>query len=245
MPVLTNVTINKVWTGKAGEGQYGPWQAYNFKVEGHDEKFGYFQSGSKPTPREGMVLELLQYETKQNGDYINHNVKKMDVASGGAAPAAGSQSPEIRGNGSGYQLAQAVKGYQIAYQGLGKFVGTPGATPEENHARIIAQYALMERWAQERAKAENNPAGELIKAIDAAGLGPHREPFERWLAAHYKKPSLLDLGQAEVIHGVIHLSKAIAKYREQAEAEMDLQRGEGIIGEPEYPPDEPEDVCPF
>ena len=106
MPALANMVITKVWPGKSGVGTYGPWQAYNFKVTGREEKFGYFGGGSKPTPVEGMLLEVLQYETVQNGEYTNHNVKIFQPAKGQAAPTptqpATSAPTPSQGATSGY-----------------------------------------------------------------------------------------------------------------------------------------------
>ena len=74
---LANKTIGKVYKGKTGEGQYGPWVAWNFYVEGDDRKFSYFSGGKKPEPFEGAFIQMLKYETVTKGKYTNHNVKEM------------------------------------------------------------------------------------------------------------------------------------------------------------------------
>ena len=81
MPTLTNVIVNKVYKGASGEGQYGPWQAYNFYVKGDDRKFSCFDS--KLAPVEGMAIVALEYEEEQSQSkkdgkwYTNNNVKTV------------------------------------------------------------------------------------------------------------------------------------------------------------------------
>ena len=74
---LGNVTIGKVYKGKAGDGEYGPWQAWNFYVEGDDRKFSYFSGGKKPEPFEGAFIKMAKFETVTKGQYTNHNIKEM------------------------------------------------------------------------------------------------------------------------------------------------------------------------
>jgi len=86
---LTNVTIQRVYEGVSGtntkpDGSSWDWTAYNFYLDGDGEnrKFGYFQSGNKPVPLPGMNITLLEYDISQDGEYTNHNVKKMTLAQG-------------------------------------------------------------------------------------------------------------------------------------------------------------------
>lgn len=74
---IANKTITKVYKGKTGEGQYGPWVAWNFNIEGDDRKFSYFSGGKKPEPFEGAFIAMMKYETVTKGKYTNHNVKEM------------------------------------------------------------------------------------------------------------------------------------------------------------------------
>ena len=74
---LGNVTIGKVYKGKAGDGEYGPWQAWNFYVEGDERKFSYFSGGKKPEPFEGAFIKMAKFETVTKGQYTNHNIKEM------------------------------------------------------------------------------------------------------------------------------------------------------------------------
>ena len=79
MPELTNLEISKVYEGKSGEGQYGPWTAYNFYFKGGEKKFSYFSGGSKPVPVVGMKVMYLKYEVVTKGEYTNNNVTEMRV----------------------------------------------------------------------------------------------------------------------------------------------------------------------
>ena len=101
---LNGVTITKVFKGKSGEGKYGPWQGYNFYIDDPDwkeQKFSYLQSGKKPVPEEGMKVDL-EFETKQNGEYTNYDVKKLSAAGSGEKPKpkpAGKATSPGTGNG--------------------------------------------------------------------------------------------------------------------------------------------------
>ena len=74
---LANKKITKVYRGKSGEGQYGPWQAWNLYIDGDDRKFAYFSGGKKPEPFEGAFIQMMKFETVTKGKYTNHNVKEM------------------------------------------------------------------------------------------------------------------------------------------------------------------------
>jgi len=77
--ILTNVEISKVYEGKSGESEYGPWTAYNFYVKGYDHKFGYFQKDGGLAPAKGMKILMLEYEIKQRGEYTNYDVKRIEL----------------------------------------------------------------------------------------------------------------------------------------------------------------------
>lgn len=174
MTALANVTISKVWQGKSGEGKYGPWQAYNFKVEGHDEKFGYFQSGSKPVPQEGMLLEVLQYETKQNGQYTNHDVKLMQVAQGqNTAPAPQTrpaQAVKQNGNGNG-NTAWDKKSITIGmYACLKVASAIPHSDLDTLFAHAVELFKRTEQFAEGyKPDPKKTAMDELVAKIDHAG----------------------------------------------------------------------------
>jgi len=91
---LANKTITKAYRGKTGEGQYGPWVAWNFTIEGDDRKFSYFSGGKKPEPFDGAFIMMAKYETVTKGQYTNYNVKELALGQPennepGQAPPAG------------------------------------------------------------------------------------------------------------------------------------------------------------
>ena len=74
----SNKKIKKVYKGKLGESEYGPWQAWNFYLEGvKDIKFSYFSGGDKPVPVEGRMVKHIEYEVVTKDGYTNNNVKKL------------------------------------------------------------------------------------------------------------------------------------------------------------------------
>ena len=80
MPELRNITLVKVFEEKKGEGQYGPYILFSLYVDDpdwQDQKFGYIQSGKKPTPIKGMKLDKLEFEETQRGQYVNYDAKTI------------------------------------------------------------------------------------------------------------------------------------------------------------------------
>ena len=77
MPELTNLEIEKVFKGKSGESQYGPWQLYNIMFKGGQKRFGYMQSGPKPIPQPGMTVTYLRFDIEQSGQYTNNKIKEI------------------------------------------------------------------------------------------------------------------------------------------------------------------------
>ena len=255
MDLDTTAIIKPIKIQEEGiDGRFGPQDRWYAQVDGDDATIytGYYEEGRPDALgqafRQAVKTGEVVAVTKGFDKSKNRAAYSVIVGEGkSTAPQPQSSGPgvseeykrEREKKQREQELAGKVKGYQIAYQGLGKFVGTPGATPEENHARIVAQYELMEEWAT--AKATAGPVDELYKAIDAAHLGPHTENFVGWLASHYKKSSLDELSNKEIAHSIINLPAAIKTFRGREEAEEDHRRDQapnGIIGEPE-------DVCPF
>ena len=74
---LANKRITKVYRGKSGQGQYGPWTAWNFNIEGDDRKFSYFSGGKKPEPKEGDFIAMMKFETVNDGKYTNYKAKEV------------------------------------------------------------------------------------------------------------------------------------------------------------------------
>ena len=87
MGQATNVTISKLFKGKSGKGDYGPWQAWDVYFEGSENKYSYFSGGKKPEPVKGMKVAFMEFDVKQKGEYTNRTITKM-VISAASAPAS-------------------------------------------------------------------------------------------------------------------------------------------------------------
>ena len=259
MDLDTTVLIQPVKLKKeAVDGLHGPQDEWWIKLDGEDattytDYYVNKETGSTRPDNLGTALrQALPTEstvtvTKGFDKSKNRAAYNITVGEGKAdtAPPAQSKGPGVSDDYKRerdkkqreQELAGKIKGLQIAYQGIGKFVGTPGATPAENHARIIEQYGLMEEWARE--KAETNPAAELIKAVEAANLGFLRANFEGWLANHYHQTALEELTEKEIVHAIINLPKALEKFHSEQSAVEEVERDQSIIAEPESLEDQP------
>lgn len=93
---LLDFTITKVYEGKSGEGEYGPWTAYNFYTDKTGkEKFSYFGGGMKPIPVNGMQVAYMEYDTETKGQYTNLNVKKLELPEGTKPTAIGNAKEDM------------------------------------------------------------------------------------------------------------------------------------------------------
>ena len=241
MPALANVTISKVWEGKSGEGKYGPWTAYNFKVEGHDEKFGYFKSGSKPTPVEGMVLEVLQYETKQRGEYTNNDVKVFTLAKGSPDPAPSPGRPDQpQSNGNG-RTAREVKDVEI---GLYACLKAAAALPQKSPETLLCTTEELFHGVK-RIAAKFNP---LVLDLEEKIEGMGDPDFFTWFLAQYKVKELSELSETKLWHAVNHFDGAIKAYHAASQPAEEAQRdhADAPLAEPEFVEDEMvEEALPF
>ena len=85
METLTNVEIGKVYRGASGEGQYGPWQLWDFYLTSDKRKFSMFEKDEHPLPLSGMKIAAMKFETKQTpgtGKHVgktftNHQVTEL------------------------------------------------------------------------------------------------------------------------------------------------------------------------
>lgn len=78
METITNVEVSKVYPGPKGEGEYGPWQIWNFYLKDDKRKFSFFEKDGL-IPQEGMQIQVLKFEVKQKGEYTNHDVKELTL----------------------------------------------------------------------------------------------------------------------------------------------------------------------
>jgi len=75
MDILTNVEVEKVFKGKSGEGQYGPYQIWNFNLKGDDRRFSMFEKEESPIPVVGMKIAAMKFEVKQTAGMGKHQGK--------------------------------------------------------------------------------------------------------------------------------------------------------------------------
>lgn len=76
METITNVEVSKVFKGKSGEGQYGPWQIWDVYFNGDNRKFTYFEKGNV-IPEVGMMVLVLKFDVEKKGQYTNYTVKEL------------------------------------------------------------------------------------------------------------------------------------------------------------------------
>ena len=92
-----DVTIGKVYKGKGGESQHGPWQIWNFYLDDPDDKrkFTWFEKDGL-IPIEGMSVKAMEFEIsethKDGKTYLNHTVKWFKLNSTPNAPQKSTQS---------------------------------------------------------------------------------------------------------------------------------------------------------
>ena len=156
MEQLKNVTISKAYKGKAGVNKFGPWQAWSVYIVGVEPKFDYFEKGGI-IPYDGMVLDMLEYEIKQNGEYTNYDIKRLVPRdTGRAIPAA---IPTV---GAG------------PVQGSLSPVGPVVSKQEENKRLLMCtsyvKDLMVELVKKETSNVDMNSLGVLIDEVASGGL---------------------------------------------------------------------------
>lgn len=83
---LVDFQITKVFEPKKdgepikGHGEYGDWQLFTFYTDKTGkEKFSFMWGEKKPLPKEGLKIKHMEYEQEKRGQYINLNVKKLEL----------------------------------------------------------------------------------------------------------------------------------------------------------------------
>lgn len=125
MPELYDVKITKVYEGKKGESQHGPWTAYNFYIDDSDwkdQKFGYFQSGKKPVPAVGMVLGKLEYKVEEKDGYTNYSVSKLEVKPETEKPVPQTKAPAKEEKTKPDQRKEATKPVPVSDSGSDRYL---------------------------------------------------------------------------------------------------------------------------
>ena len=175
---LTNLTIRKVFEGKSGEGQYGPWQAYNMYFDGNEKwknvKFGYFGGGNKPDPEEGMTVDLIEFEEKKDGRYTNYTVTKLVPGEPEPEPEPSAAAPRNNPNGGQTRMSMYVSyAKDIA---VAKLTASGSAKTSRIFGMGIMEICEMVAQAGKRMCdiAENGARGE-----EPEEEGPKQEPEKR------------------------------------------------------------------
>ena len=76
MESMRNVVISHAERGKSGQASWGSWQAWSIYFVGMESKFDYFERDGI-IPFDGMQVELVGYEVRQDGRYTNYKIKKI------------------------------------------------------------------------------------------------------------------------------------------------------------------------
>ena len=217
MTAIANAVIEKVYPGTEGESEHGPWRAYNFTIEGSDLKFGYFWGEGKAVPREGMMLEVLQYTTKQNGKYTNHTVKKLEIVADTNPTEASEHQKGAKGPQTATQPQQTasvvrkdVKGIKMGMIGCAKAVHNPTDSVDQQFYKAEKLFKAIELFVL---RYDGRPDLESIQnKINSAGLP---DEFWDWLVTKYKVNGKLSLLVTDTIYTADNFDKAGALFLEE------------------------------
>ncbi len=199
MTAIANAVIEKVYEGPSGVSSVGPWQIYNFKVEGRDEKFTYFGGEGKAVPRVGMMLEVIQYTTEQNEGkdgkiYDNHTVKKLQTGQSATPPPHvaqhGAQDPKkatqvVTVNRNSTNIQVALNGICHGAEGIVKCLGQNPKALELADA-CIAIYEHFKEFADNY----REDLYQIQHKMDGSGIP---DDFWAWLVKEKKVGDRNDL----------------------------------------------------
>ena len=114
MQTLTNVEVGKVFKGKSGEGQYGPWQIHDVYLRDDKRKLTYFEKDGL-IPEAGMIIQVLKFEVVQKGEYTNYTVKELtpdpNWYSGKEPEIPHQKPPSVAGSTQGVKRDSSVTMY--------------------------------------------------------------------------------------------------------------------------------------
>lgn len=137
---LTDFRITKAYEGKSGEGKYGPWTIYNFYTDKTEkERFSYFGGKGKIIPMDGMEIAYMEYETKQDGDYTNYDVKKLVPKEDKITPEAIPNAKEDQGPIPQTPINKSVSMYDAYMKDIAVAIITVGGNLETADLDSIAK----------------------------------------------------------------------------------------------------------
>lgn len=227
-------------------GQYGPQNEWWVKVNGENATTytgvgDMYDSAFLNALGGGNVSITKSFDkTKNRAKYDIKLEKGSGVAPTPTQPAKPASTPtqgtqqSNQYDGLLYKAESIAKGYKIAYQGVGKFVGNPESTPEENHSRITTQYQMMEEWAENKTKEQLGLVSKL-KAIIARSKV--EGDITQWICNRWQVDNLNRLDIAIIIKILMKWDKLVALYTKS------VQGATEALADRQEPPPEPE-KCP-
>jgi hypothetical protein len=168
MDVITNTEITKVYEGPSGEGQYGPWQIFNFYVKDHKEKFSVFGK-DEFVPMPGIKLKLLKYEIKHSEKdgkkYTNYDVKEVILEDEQSEPT--SQPAQTQPQAQKSPQKQEVDWDAIAFKKCKYGFLQQAFVPWINDGLNKTTAIMLERYAEEF-------AGMCMRVLPRATKAPEK-----------------------------------------------------------------------
>jgi len=222
-------------------------------VEGHEEKFGYFHSEGKAIPREGMLLEVLQYTTKQNGEYTNHDVKKLETGVSATPPTKAAQTA-TQAPKTAFVVRRDTKSIKIGFYACLKIAGT---LQSSTLAQLIQDAKMIYAEADKFALTYRPSLTALQAKMDASGIP---DTFWTWFIAANKVAEVSEIPEVSTAYALEHWMETAQRFIDSTipQQDEDVQReqsfAEAIVQGPEetsFPADEKapdpaqEELCPW
>ena len=176
METLTNVEVGKVFKGKSGEGQYGPWQIWDVYLRDDKRKLSYFEKDGF-IPEVGAMIQVLKFEvvTKQGNDgktYTNYNVKELTPDPNWYSGKEPETPPQTRSVATGSTISPKrdssitmfvsyAKDLMVAFIGQGRYL----EMDLEDVGGIVAQVGIM-MYDKVNSPVRDEPAKEAHEQAD-------------------------------------------------------------------------------
>jgi len=262
MTAIANAIIEKVYEGPSGVSKVGPWQIYNFKVEGRDEKFTYFGGEGKTIPRVGMVLEVLQYTTEQNEGkdgkvYDNHTVKKLQTGVSTTQPVKVAQK-SAESPRTAPVIRKDTKGTFIGFSGVLKAaaMGLKHENAEKMFLDAVKLFEMVEEYVADYWTTDQHFKREIkhrgltdefiaflrnryeVKKLTEAQKLQTLQYFDRAVNSYHEAQEK----QNEEIEQTVREDQALDEGNRDFERQMEAVPGPADVG---FPPEADEEVCPW
>ena len=180
METLTNVEVGKVFKGKSGEGQYGPWQIHDVYLRDDKRKFSYFEKDGL-IPEVGMIIQVLKFEVVQKGEYTNYTVKELtpdpNWYSGKEPEIPHQKPPSATGSTQGVKRDSSITMFASYSKDLMVALINNGLYLEmdlEDIARIVAQTGVI---MYDKVNGTEHVEPAMIKPEPTEPIDPDEPPF--------------------------------------------------------------------